>query len=684
MKRSPHDKENTHLLRIVGVVILRVPLVLLVALLCGLSGVGFVILLPKQYKAISIIEIAGGDQMQVFAELGEVSGDPRLTSTHLAVMTSGKVLSRAGEILEEAGRAGRKELPEFLRRSVSVRMVPNTPLLQIVAKGATPEEASSIANAVVDGYRETREKSENERARAGMEALGREVEVQRRMVEQSADALKDLAVAAGVFDLNPYSNEVVADARDRVLISLEGAVAESKTEALTRRTLSDQLGKIDNRGLFGVGAAMGLSDPTNDGLSVAIREVEAEISRMLGAGLGALHPKTLALRAKLSSHLDQEAEQAGAMRRALESRTMAAEEEVLALESSLEEEKRRWDRERGGRSAYEEGKAELLLAKKVLSVAEDKLLTGAIQSSMPRDTLMVWERAEAGSAMPATNVPMAVVVCLSAGFALGIAMAFFMDYLDTSARTVQDVEAALDTSMLCVVPSGGKPLTQAGWGAQDAEPYQMLRLAVEGGEGFQKGFSLAVTSGAAGEGKSTTSANLACAFASGGYRVLVVDCDLRRPSQHKIFGVQNENGVGGMKSGGRVDILSTRIPGVSLVCSGSSPADPEAVLSSESMTEFLKRAKFNHDIVILDAPPILGLGDAGILSKAADRTLVVVHHRRFPSRMLGKVKACLEAAGARVAGAVLNDTNLRHDENFDRYTGYYGYYPARREYQDCY
>lgn len=682
MDRGFPDEENTHLLRMASVVALRAPVVLLSALLCGMAGAGVAALMPKQYKALTVVEVTGGEQMQVFGEGAGSGADHRDASTQLSAMTSGETLRRAAGMIGGAG--DEDDILETLKRGTFVRMVPNTSLLQVVARGSTPEKAAEAANAVVEAYAEALGEEEDGRRIAEMEALRREVDRQREEVGARSSELRSLAEAGGISDLNPDAVETVRESEDDAIVALESALSRAKTEAAASRALAERLARMDDRQLFDGEATMGFAAGATAGLAGGIRETEAEISRVRGTGLGALHPLVRALQAKLASHLEQAGQQAGAMRKALGTRAEAA----AAAEKGLDQELRRArddrDARQEARSRYEAAKSRLLQSKKILQEAESRLFTGAIQAAMPRNTTRVWERAEPEGAWPTVNVTMAVLACLGAGLALGVAMAFFMDYLDTSARTVRDVEAVLDTSMLCVVPAGTRSLARAGWTAQDAEPYQMLRIAVEGGDGFRRGFSLAVTSGAAGEGKSTTTANLACAFAAGGYRVLVVDCDLRRPSQHRIFGVPNEDGTSGITRGGGARARDTRVRGVRILPAGAPAADPEAVLSSSAMEQFLREAKASHDVVILDSPPILGLGDAGILARAADRTLVVVRHRRFPASMLSKAKACLEAAGARIAGAVLNDTDVRHDENFDRYTGYYGYYAARTETADCY
>ena len=192
--------------------------------------------------------------------------------------------------------------------------------------------------------------------------------------------------------------------------------------------------------------------------------------------------------------------------------------------------------------------------------------------------------------------------------------------------------------------------------------------------------TLTVVSGGAGEGKSTTLNNLAFTFANGGYRTLIVDADLRRPSQHRFFAVSNEQGLSDYLT---TDIpleplvLKTPVENLWLLPSGRLPIDAVGILNSQRMIDLIHQVKLDYDVIFFDSPPILGVSDASVIASAVDMTIVVVQHRRFPRSMLQRVKQGLVNVGANIIGCVLNNTDTRHDEYYEYYTSYYQYYSPK-------
>jgi len=274
-----------------------------------------------------------------------------------------------------------------------------------------------------------------------------------------------------------------------------------------------------------------------------------------------------------------------------------------------------------------------------------------------------------------------MLIAVAVGLALGIGLAFLIEYLDTSVKTMQDVEAALGVPVLAVIPKDVPVLKDAPSDCLDAEGYRIMRTNIEFNRKSPDVKTLTMVSGGAGEGKSTTLNNLAFTFAAGGYRTLIVDADLRRPSQHRFFDISNERGLS--------DYLTTDIPLDDLVFktdvenlyfmpSGRLPVDAVGILNSQRMIDLMEQVKSSYDIVFFDSPPILGVSDASVIASAVDMTIVVVQHRRFPRSMLQRVKYALVNVGANIIGCVLNNTDTRHDEYYEYYTSYYQYYSTEK------
>src|SRR5207248_5937651 len=124
-------------------------------------------------------------------------------------------------------------------------------------------------------------------------------------------------------------------------------------------------------------------------------------------------------------------------------------------------------------------------------------------------------------------------------------------------------------------------------------------------------------------------------------------------------------------------ILPTTVENLSILPSGILPSDAVGIVSSQRMSDTIAQLKMRYDIVFFDSPPILGVSDASVIASEVDQTVIVVQHRRFPRAMLTRVKQAIIGVGGTVLGVVLNNVDLKHDQNYYYYTNYYGYYQPR-------
>jgi capsular exopolysaccharide synthesis family protein len=204
-----------------------------------------------------------------------------------------------------------------------------------------------------------------------------------------------------------------------------------------------------------------------------------------------------------------------------------------------------------------------------------------------------------------------------------------------------------------------------------------MRTNIEFNRKSPSASSITMVSGGPGEGKSTTLNNLAYTFAKGGYTTLLVDADLRRPTQHRIFGVDNTLGLSDylMKKMELEDVVqTTSIDNLFFMPSGLLPSDAVGILNSQRMLDMIQDAKSRFDVVFFDSPPILGVSDASVLSSEVDLTIIVVQHRRFPKSMIQRVKMAIDNVGGKTLGVVLNNVDVRHGQSYEYYTSYYNYY----------
>ncbi|HAL60946.1 MAG TPA: capsular biosynthesis protein [Chloroflexi bacterium] len=202
-----------------------------------------------------------------------------------------------------------------------------------------------------------------------------------------------------------------------------------------------------------------------------------------------------------------------------------------------------------------------------------------------------------------------------------------------------------------------------------SEAYRTLRTNLEFSSLDKPLRTMVVTSAGPEEGKSTTLANLAVTLAQAEKKVILVDCDLRRPSQHEIFEVENGVGLTTMvvdeEAFKNPPLQETPVPNLKLLPSGPLPPNPSELLGSRRMEEIIATLRERADLVLFDAPPIIAVTDAAVLASKVDGVLLVINAGTTKRDHAQRAKALLEKVNARLVGAVLN--NVRMDISLHRY-----------------
>ena len=288
------------------------------------------------------------------------------------------------------------------------------------------------------------------------------------------------------------------------------------------------------------------------------------------------------------------------------------------------------------------------------------------------------DQAQPGKSPVRPNKTLNIILGIVIGLMVGVGLAFFIEYLDTSVKTIDDVERALQAPVLGVIPQNVGYLIDEGVESQHAEAYRVLRTNLLFSRKDDRLNSVVVVSAGAGEGKSTTVLNLATVFAQSGQRVLLVDSDLRRPTLHKLLKVGNSLGLTNylLKQNTLEEVIQrTSVPTLDLLASGKLPSSSMNILGSASMKDLVAELKQRYDFVFFDSPPIMGVSDAAILASEMDMVIQVIQYRRYPQPMNIRAKQMIEKVGGNLIGIVLNNINMSQDESYYYYSGYYhGYY----------
>lgn len=275
------------------------------------------------------------------------------------------------------------------------------------------------------------------------------------------------------------------------------------------------------------------------------------------------------------------------------------------------------------------------------------------------------------------NVGVAVVL----GMLLGIAGVFAMEYLDTTVRRAEDAEAVGRASVLAHIPKfpedadtrRGPALVSPRTQDLAAEAFRVLRTHLSYVKA-ERPRVLAVTSPGPGEGKSTMAANLAVTMGREGVRVLLIDCDLRRPSLHDVFEIPSKPGLSDLLVGEAdlSQVLTRTAAQISLIPAGVKPPNPAELLRSSAFGAVIARARDEFDQILLDTPPVLAVTDPLVIAPVVDGFLVVVRVDHTDRFALARSADELGRSNVPVVGLVLN--MVPTSGIYSRYGGYYGYY----------
>jgi succinoglycan biosynthesis transport protein ExoP len=293
------------------------------------------------------------------------------------------------------------------------------------------------------------------------------------------------------------------------------------------------------------------------------------------------------------------------------------------------------------------------------------------------NTLQVVEPAAIPTTPSGPNKRATILLAAVIGLMLALVAAYLLEYLDDTLKNPDDVRKATDLTTLGAVPEmkgmdtgTALPMQTEGQSAA-AESYRVLRTNLQFVGVGKPLHSLMITSPEPSEGKSMTAANLAAALAQGGKQVVLVDADLHRPRQHRLFALPNNLGLTTALLDGDTGLAhllqATAIPGLRVLTTGPLPPNPAELLGSARMHELIETLAAQCDMVVFDTPPVMALADAAVLGSQVDGVLMVFGAGTTRREMAHRALAALQQANAHVVGVLLNRVPINA-------SGYYYYY----------
>ena len=690
------DQQSTHFLDYWRVLRSRKEIVIAIALLIVIAGVLITLfVMPKVYMASTRIAVEESQPdlelftaqryqgMQYFVYLKtqfEIIQSDRILYEVIRNLDLGR---RFGDAYGYAGREDslRRTL-QRMKKAISVQQYRDTNLIEIRAYVSKPtdeanELAAQVANEIALVFRKQREDVKRNRVVKALDVLYREQLTQENKVKKLEEELAEFRRATGIFESGRDidSSSDIDHLGIRMLLVKKN---EKLTDARVKNVRAEAVEELSDEDLLDASEFIYGNTPLVR-LRTDRNTYVVEVQELLHA-LGPKHPQVLSLEDKIAAINTQLKRMLAGFRIGVNLDARTSKAEVEAIEEEIQRVRSEMVNEATtSRAEYKNKERILGRERHVAEVLKLRWIEEKIELEIPRTTVEVIDRAVAppDTSPSSPNIFLNVLISVLLGVGCGVGVAFFMEYVDTTIKTVEDIERFIGTRVLGIIPQRVLPLMEEGPESAHAEAYRVLRTNLKFASRDIDFKTLCVTSGSVGEGKSLTTANLAYVSAVLGDRVLVVDSDLRRPRQDKIFGISNKIGLANVLLGEMdlTDVIRpTEVGNLSIVTSGRIPQSAQGILDNTRTRDLIEALRDDFDLVILDSPPLMGVSDASVLVSEVDGTLLVVQYHKYPRSVSTRAKSMIDNVGGNLLGVALNNINIARDSYYYYY--YHTYYSA--------
>ena len=556
--------------------------------------------------------------------------------------------------------------------STAVQPIRNSRLVNVSVVSGRPEFAATAANALAQLYIQQSLDLRFETSSEAGEWLGTQIEEQRKKAEDADRRLQELKRHEGL--INIEERRTLLDQR---LKELGTALNERKTERLQKEALFRQMAGATNPEELPEVMRSGVVQ----NLRIELANLERQQAQLLERYLDQ-HPEVMKVKNQIQDTRSKLRSEAQRVIRSAENDYKASAAQEASISSALESSKQEALQLASRAVTYDSQKREVDAAKQVLDSLMSRAKQTDVESELKSTNIRIVDPAVVprGPIRPRTQRDILLGILLGAFLSVGLA--FFLEYLDNTLKTPDDVRQHLGAPLLGVVPeltSDKHPnlvILNTDLDQRFVEGYRVIRTALNYSWSEPGARIITVTSTGPGEGKTLTAVNLALTLAAQEGRTLLIDADLRKPTTHAL--------VRGRKNPGLSDILVGRAKAsqaiqqslqgtnLSYLPSGTHAPSPADLLTNRTMKGLLEGLRKFYDWIIIDTPPVGAVAEPLILAPLTDGVVVVTGAEMVPRKAVLHTLERIHDTGARILGVVLNRAQV--DKHSYYYSHYYGHY----------
>lgn len=553
-------------------------------------------------------------------------------------------------------------------------------LVDVKVEHPDPKRAQQIANTLVTNFIELNLLQKKQAAIDIVKLLEGEAESQKKAVEKAEQALHHYSKEHNMVSLEESQNIVLQALKDfQAKHTLAKSVAVAAERVVAEVDAQIDLG-TSIYSLPQVAQNTAIQQLRGD---LALAEAEfAELKKRYRKR----HPDYMTAEEKVTSLQESMRQTAQELVNSLRVNATIAKGEEESLKKQVDLQEQRQIALRNLRIQYDVLKRDAQSADELYKTVLATMKETDLTSKNKINNMHVVDPADLPLKSVKPRIVLTILLGLVGGLGVALGLAFFVNYLDDSIKSQDDVETYLRLPFLGYIPniktnsvverdlqSHLHPQSNA------AEGFRTIRATISLTHKADKFRTLAITSTIPSEGKSLVASNLAIVTAQTGLKTLLVDADLRRPSVHKAYQLHSPSGLSSYLTE-EVDQLDkivhkTEIPNLEVICCGSVPSTPSELIGSKRMVEFLQAARGCYDRVILDCPPISAVSDPLIISAMSDGVVFVTKFNKIRREHARKSVQRVQNAGIHILGVVLNDIDFEGKDSY-----YYSYYYYQNRY----
>lgn len=560
---------------------------------------------------------------------------------------------------------------------LNVQPVKNSRLVTVSVEAFRPEAAAQIANELSRKYIEQTLEFRYQTSSEATKWLSTQIEDQRRKVAEAELVLQKIKEREGIVNIEERRSLL-----DQKLKELGSNLTTLKTQRLEKEALWRQMRSVSNPE---ENPAV-MSNAVVQALRMDLTNLERQQAQLLERYLEQ-HPEVVRVRNQIAEVKRKIAAEAQRIIRSAENDYKAVAAQEASISGAVEQAKGEALELSSRAIEYDTRKREADAGKEVLNSLLSRLKQTDVAQELKASSIRIVDAAVVPRAPVRPNRQRDVLFGMLVGLALAVGLAFFLEYLDNTLKTPEDVRTHLGAPLLGVISEmesktpgpvllGPRPV------GSFAEGYRVLRTALDYSWSDKGPRVIVVTSTSPGEGKTLTSVNLALTLASADGKVLLIDGDLRKPQVHAVLKASKRPGLSDVLVGqAKASEAIQSVPGthLSLLPAGTHVPSPADLMTTQVLDGLLSGLRGFYNWIVIDTPPVAAVADALIVARCTDGVVVVAGAEMVPR---GAVRHTLERvaeSGARVLGVVLNRAQMRRRGSYyGRYYGhYYGHYYGR-------